>query len=322
MNRVLVTGATGFIGRRVCAILANDVYVRATARRRPGTGPWEDVVQWEAPDEVRDEIVSSIDTVIHAAGTAHRHEIALDDDSAYRAVNVEGTRRLCDACVRAGVRRFVFISSVAVLGEGEGGEVAEDATPAPTSAYARSKLEAERIVMRSAVGPVVLRLPLVYGVSLPGNLARMVEAVAHGRFPPVPETGNRRSMIHVDDAASAIVLAASHESAEGRIFTVTDGRGYSTHQIYRWTLESLSRPVPRVYPPRWAFRALARAGDAMGALVGRRAPFDSAAYRKLFGSAEFRSEAIRRDLGFEPRQDLQRAMPGIVASLGRAGDNP
>jgi nucleoside-diphosphate-sugar epimerase len=129
-------------------------------------------------------------------------------------------------------------------------------------------------------------------------------------------------MLHVDDAVGTLVLAAEHPRAAGRTYTVTDGRAYSTHDVYAWACSALGRRPPRVVVPDWVFRALARTGDVMAAVTGRRAPFDRAAYQKLFGSAEYAADAIRRELGFAPLRGLEETMPAIVAALRTGRDTP
>lgn len=320
MKRVLVTGATGAIGRRVCERLIGRVHVRATSRHVGAEGPWHESMRWDLAAAVPTGLLDGIDTVIHAAGRAHAHGVALDDDAAYASVNVDGTARLCAAAVEAGVQRIVLVSSVSVLGDGGPLAVAESSAPAPASAYARSKLGAENAVRSAPVASVVLRFPLVYGPGAPGNLRRMVDAILRGRFPPVPGIANRRSMIHIDDAADAIVVAAER-ATDGSVYTVTDGRAYSTRDIYVWTLAALGRRPSPLTPPAWSFRLLAAAGDVVGRVTGRRAPFDRAAWRKLFGSAEYESSAIGRDLEFVPRRDLRTALPAIVEAARRAPDS-
>lgn len=318
MKRVLVTGATGFIGRAVCDALAGRAWVRATSRSIAPRGPWNEAVRADLASPISPALTDGIDTVLHCAGVAHAHGVRVTDDEPFQAGNVAATRLLCEAATAAGVGRVVLAGSVAVLGDGGPSAIPEDAAPAPVSGYARSKLAAERVARASSADAVVLRFPLVYGPGLPGNLARMIEAVARHRFPPVPPVKNRRSMIHVDDAARAMVFAAEHERVTGLTFTVTDGRTYSTREIYEWILAALGRRAPRVTPPAMAFAALAFGGDLVGRVSRRRAPFDRDAYQKLLGSAEYAAGSFAA-LGYEPEWDLARAMPAIVASRRRSG---
>jgi nucleoside-diphosphate-sugar epimerase len=167
---------------------------------------------------------------------------------------------------------------------------------------------------------VVLRPAMIYGPGAPGNVSRMIDAVRNGRFPPVPEVGNKRSLVHVDDAAEAVVLAASLPQAAGRLFLVTDGHPCSTREMFVWISDALGRSVPARAIPLVAFRLLARFGDVLGRLRGRRWSFDSLACGKLFGSAVYDSTAIEKVLGFDPKWTFDSALPDIVdTAQGRAG---
>jgi UDP-glucose 4-epimerase len=317
MSRFLVTGASGFIGRRLCAELREHGDVVALVRRS-ATGPWDEMHVCDlASDSPPDEAVRGAQAVFHLAGRAHVLDERVADEDAFHRANVEATERVCDAASGAGVRRLVLASSVSAMGEGGDAPVPEDKPPDPQTAYGRSKRDAEKVVLERMDEPVVLRFPLVYGPRLKGNLERMIRAVEAGRFPPVPRIENRRSMLHVDDAVQAMWLAATAERAAGNVYTVTDGPGYSTRRVYESIRSALGRPAPGWAIPAGVLRGVARVGDLAGALTRRRSPFDSIAFDKLFGSARFESERIRHDLGFEPRWDLEAAMPEIVASLRR-----
>lgn len=308
----LVTGASGFIGRALCRRLSAMGRVRAVLRA-PATGPWHDSVIADlavaGPDP---DALSRVDAVFHFAGKAH----ALDEiggGAEHRAITVDGTRRLLEACRLARVPRILFASSVKAMGEG--GEVVDESHAcAPRSEYGRAKRDAEELVLRGGyvAHATVLRLPLVYGPGQRGNLARMIEAIDRGRFPPVPRVANRRSMIHVDDVASAALLAIENPRAAGRAFIVTDGGSYSTRQIYELVCESLGVEPPAWTVPRFGLAVLARVGDVVGRLRGRRVGFDSEAYDKLLGSAVYDDSAAREVLGFAPAWDLRRALPEMV----------
>jgi len=315
-GRYYVTGASGFLGRRVCERLARRGEVRALSRNDAG-GAWTgtDLVDLsrEAPPE---GALDGVDTVIHLAARTHAVDEIGDTEDVYRAINVDGTRRMLEAAGRAGVRRFVFISSVKAMGEGRPEIQNEEATSAPVTSYGRTKRAAETMVLDGSHTPeaVVLRLALIYGPGASGNVARMIDAVREGRFPSVPEVGNLRSLVHVADAADAVVLAATQPQAAGRLFIVTDGRPCSTREMFEWICGALGTQVPGRTVPLIAFRCLARAGDAWGRLRGKRWAFDSNAYDKLFGSAVYDSSAIVDALGFDPKWTFRSALPGIVAA--------
>lgn len=312
--RYVVTGAPGFIGRRLCAALQPDAHVVAIARREPEParreGPWNELAACDLAN--RDEgggiaaRFAGADAVFHLAGRAHAVAERKSDSAAYTRVNVDGTRRVVEWARAAGVRRFVFASSVKAMGEGEG-----DSTLSP---YGRSKRDAEEIVLQSGLPePVVLRLSLVYGPGVEGNLGGMLRAVRMYRFPPPPRVPNRRAMVHVDDVVRALIAAAESPRAVGRTIVVGDGVEYSTREIYDAMNAALGRPSPSWSLPGPCWRALALAGDAIGAIARRRAPFDSEAYRRLFGSAWYEPGDMGSVLGVVPRLTIEDALPAMVA---------
>jgi nucleoside-diphosphate-sugar epimerase len=195
----------------------------------------------------------------------------------------------------------------------------------PDSPYGRSKLAAERAVLGSGsvAHPVVLRPALVYGPNPKGYLELMIRAVRGGWFPPLPEVGNGRSMVHRDDLVEAAVLCAIDPRAIGRAYVVTDGTPYSTRQIYELILDALGRKPPGWTVPLPLLRAAARVGDTLGRLRGRRFPLDSDVLEKLLGSARYDGGPICRELGFVPKRDLRGSMTEMVATTaGRTSARP
>ena len=316
----LITGASGFVGRRLCAALqARRTRVRALARH-VRSGPWDEFAAVDlAVARLQPGALADVDTVFHLAARTHALADTEADAARYRRLNVEATRGLLDVAVHDGVRRFIFLSSVKALGEGSAERLDESSPEQPVTAYGRSKLEAERLVHAAGqahgLHTVVLRLPLVYGPGVKGNLRRMLEAVERGRFPPLPECGNRRSLVHVDDVVAAARLVSQSAAAAGRTYIVTDGLTYSTRGI----LDLMGRACGR-QPARWsiplaALRGAAALGSAAGALLGRRLAFDRAALDKLIGSACYDSARIEQELGFQPRHTLEGALAEMVAEL-------
>jgi len=313
VKRALVTGATGFIGRTLCRYLQQQgIRVRALSRHA-ASGPWdEQVIAVLGEGALEPGIVRDIDTVIHLAGHAH----AVDDtDSAriHQQVTVAGTRELLSILDRR-IQRLLFVSSVKALPAAPAGE--------PDSDYGKARREAEQLVLdlcaQRGTRAIILRLPLVYGPGVKGNLRRMLETIARGRFPPLPEFGNRRSMVHVEDVCVAVLLALRF-GASGAAYTLTDGRQYSSREIYLAMRAALGMAPPRWAIPVFIFRLLARAGDAVSALAGRRPGFDSQALEKLAGDAVYDNGPAVADLSFQPRHCLESALPEMVAAW-RAGE--
>lgn len=311
MRTALVTGASGFIGRRLCAALQkNGVHVRAVIHRGSGEGPWNQSIRVDlANAELSAASCEGVDAVYHFAGKAHALAERRQDDEDYRRINVDGTRRVLDAAARAGVRRVVFASSVKALGEGDGKN-------APLTPYGQSKLDAEGLMLGGAVAePVVLRLSLVYGPGVGGNLDAMLRAIDQHRFPPLPRVDNRRSLVHVDDVVKIAIASAGESYRNAGPFVIGDGVAYSTSAIYMAMVSVLGRRVPRWSVPLLAWRAMARAGDLAGAVMQRRAPFDSAAYQKLFGSAWYPPADVRALFGVHSLRTLADALPEMVAEM-------
>jgi nucleoside-diphosphate-sugar epimerase len=311
-RRALVTGASGFIGPSLCvALKANGWDVRAVMRR-PATGPWDEAVLLDLGSEpCPDTLLKGVDCVFHLAGRAHAVSEGPAAEEAYRLANLQSTTDLLAAARAQTVRAFVYFSSVKAIGEQ--GDLMQTAGT-PTTPYGRSKRAAEQAVLGSDAipHPVVLRPALVYGPRPKGHLELMIRAVRAGWFPPLPELENRRSMIHRDDLVRAALLCADDPRARGRAYVVNDGPGYSTRELYLAILATLGRRPPAWHLPFAVLRLAARVADQAGRMLNRRLPFDSVALEKLFGSACYDGEEIRRDLGFQPQRSLSDSIAEMV----------
>ena len=323
----LVTGGSGFLGRALCARLQERGATVRVVARRAAEGPWDSHVAADlATSALPAEALDGVDTIFHLAAKAHAGSASADDDEHW-AVTVEGTRRVVNAAARASVRRFVFVSSVKAAGDGGDALVDEEFDPCPVNAYGRAKREAEKIVLRTAADAgmhaAVLRPALIYGPGWKGNLSRMFRAVEAGRFLPPPETGNRRSMVHVADVAEAALLAAGREQAAGRVYILADGEPYSTRRIYEAMCRAVGRTPLPWHVPRPLLQVAARTGDVLGRAGRRGVPFDSGALDRLLGSAWYDASRARRELGWLPSRTLEEALPEIAASeRSRASGRP
>ena len=316
-TRILVTGANGFIGSVLCKHLQLSGYpIRTLNRRRTEDGG--DVYHMDlVADQAPAGLLEGIDTIFHLAGKAHALAENRKDEELYRQINTEGTRKLLEAAQQAGVRRFIYFSSVKAVGETEEQPMDESVTVPADTPYGASKYAAEQLVLHGAYvpHPVVIRPCMVYGNSEKGNLPRMIKAIRSGVFPPLPETYNRRSMVHVADLVRAALLAAEKPEAAGRIYIVSDEQGYSSRQLYDLIRAALGKSPTRWAIPFSLIEGLAKTGDAIGTISGRRFVFDSQVLHKLTGSACYSSAKIRRELGFSPVYALPQTLPDIIHYL-------
>jgi len=322
---VLVTGGSGFIGSRlVDELIRQGAEVHVLTRRQAPPDLWPPgkvrfrVADLTDADSLR-HVCDGIHTLFHLASHTHVLDAPAEENSGHLQVTEQGTLAMLQVARDAGVRRFVFVSSVKAMGEESERCLDESVAPRPETPYGMAKLHAERAVLEAArdggMQATVLRLPMVYGPGNKGNLPRMVEAIRRGRFPPLPAVSNRRSMLHVDDAVQAMLLAAVRDEAGGQVYIVTDGRDYSTREIHSLISAQLGKRPPRWRIPLALLQMGARVGDLL-LKAGIPMPLNSASLRKLLGSAWFSNAKIRRELGYRPRYDLQRALPEMVKESG------
>lgn len=319
---VLVTGGTGFIGRYLVTALVQQGAVVKVLSRHPVMSvvqPYTTIVGDLTRPDTLECVCQGVDIVFHLGGYAHAvDQPDVSSELLNQQVTVEGTRAMLEQSLKAGVSRFLLFSSVKAMGEGGATCLDETSQCQPTSAYGRAKHEAERLVLSAGsrdLAATVLRLPMVYGPGCKGNLPRMINAIMRRRFPPLPETGNRRSMVDVRDVVQAALLVAANPVAAGKTYIVTDGQAYSTRQIYEWICAALGSPPSRWTTPLAWLRAAARIGDAISRVAGRRFVLDSPALDKLLGSACYSSEKISRELGYRPIHTLGETLPGMVMEL-------
>ncbi len=237
---VLVTGAGGALGRRIVDHLRREGWrVRAMTRRRPLEGADEAVIADLRDKPALEDAVSGVSAILHAAAVTHTRSV---DD--YARVNVRGTGALLDAAARAGIGRFVFVSThVAGI---EGG------------AYARSKHDAENLVRSSGIPFVIVRLPELYGGTSGEGLDRVIDAARQGRPILVVGKGDQEMRpVHVNDAAGALTAALNAPGADGRVYTLA-GERITLLDAARMAARVFPRSGPVVRVPEWIVRMACR----------------------------------------------------------------
>lgn len=255
--RVFVTGASGFIGQALChALVAKGDEVFGLVRSGTCNVTGVTVVRGELDDEVTlKAALEGIECVVHLAGRAH----LLADTSAdplveFRAVNRDATLRLATLAQDAGVKRFVFISSIGVNGSHTEGEAfSESSIAAPHAAYAKSKLEAEEglnaLMASSSTELVIIRPPLVYAAHAPGNFHRLLKLISTSVPLPFSLVNNQRTMLALENLVDFIVLVSWHSQAANQLYLVADEQSMSTQEIVECLALGMSRrclnlPIP------------------------------------------------------------------------------
>ncbi len=297
MTKYLVTGSTGFIGNRLLGLL-NTIECDVRLLARSEVNNYETVVCNLEQDRIPKGAFESVDTVFHLAGFAHDMQDPSKVEDLYRVINVDATVELARLAVESGVKRFVFISSVKAGGGLASGKCINELDQnEPEGVYGKSKREAELMLLKigseSGMHVSIIRPSLVYGPDVKGNLQLMLSGIKKGWFPPLPETGSRRSMIHVDDLVRAILLVAEDKRANGEIFIATDGTPYSSREIYNAMCDVTGKPIPKWSVPKAFFDIASLASPRIRYKIN-----------KLLGD-ECCSSAKLEALGFQAKKSLK-----------------
>jgi len=308
---VLVTGAGGFIGHALCARLAaaKVPYVGAVRALAPDATPTSGIValgDFAAADWT--SVLAGIDTIVHLAARAHVGTARdASDPTPFVVANVHVTRRLLDAAVQAGVRRVVLASTIKVCGEATlpGRPFRAGDPTAPRDAYAHSKAGAEHVLWHACRGGkiegVALRLPLTYGPGVKGNFARLLEAIAAERRLPLGGIENRRTLLYVGNAVSAIEAAVATPALAGQTLPIADADSVSTSEL----VERLARGLdvgPRLFHiPAPLMRAAAM-------VAGRRA-----AVTRLLGTLEVDAGRFRELARWSPPFTVDEGLAATAA---------
>jgi len=304
---VLVTGATGFIGRPLCAHLAQmGRQVRAAVRSAGASVAAETAIVGEIDGETDwRAALRGVSAVVHLASRVH----VMDDPSAdplaeYRRTNVEGTRNLARQCIACGVRRIVFASSIKVNGDGRDRPYTEQDPPAPADPYGQSKLEAEQALMELCKAEktafTIVRPTVVYGPGVKGNILRLLRLADQALPLPLRSVRNQRSMVGVGNLCSFVAACLDSEAAANQVFLLSDGEDLSTAELVRRLAAHLGRPARLLPCPVWLLKWL-------GVVTGK-----SDEVRRLVGSLQVDISKARRLLGWRPPFTVDQQLAEMV----------
>jgi nucleoside-diphosphate-sugar epimerase len=307
--KLLITGGTGFIGSRLAlharsggraVVVAGQVNTGAErARLKELNAAGVEVVQGPLQDAAYARHVSAgCDLVIHLAAAQHEANVP---DAYFEAVNVEGTRTLLEASLAAGVRRFVYGSTIGVYGEAADTVLTETSPPRPVNVYGRTKLAAEGVVHSYAgrLPTTIVRISETYG---PGDfrLLKLFKAIDRGRFFMIGNGLNRRQVIHVDDLIAILLGAGEMPAAIGQVFVAAGAEIMTTRELVSGIATALGRPVPRLRLPLWPFLALAVTMELTLKPLGISPPLHRRRLDFFRKSFVFDTKKVREVLGYTP----------------------
>jgi nucleoside-diphosphate-sugar epimerase len=311
-TRVVVTGATGFIGTHLIRRLRREgTKVLAVVRTSPPDRSRHPGVEYalrdlERTDSLRD-LLRAGDVIVHLAARVHMmRDTRSGSEDAYRRANVESTRMICRSAVESAARRMVYLSSAKVFGEGRERPYERTDPPAPADHYADSKLEAERAVREITEGGgvewTIFRPPFVYGGGGKGNFPRLVAlARLSSRVPlPLASVSNRRSILYVGNLVDALVRCGLHADGGGKVLLPRDARDVSTPEL----LDAIARVGSR---RARLFRCPPRLLRAVARVVGRAGEME-----RLTESLRLDSRHLLEELQWEPPFTLDRALQRSV----------
>lgn len=310
--KVLVTGATGFVGGAFVVGAASDglFSIRAALRSEAKftvSGIETVIVKGLTATAAWYEALMGCDAVVHAAARVHiMQDTSADPLFEFRRVNVQGTLNLARQAADSGVKRFVFVSSVKVNGERTlpGQAYAADDLPSPVDPYGISKYEAENALLQlmadTGMEVVIIRLPLVYGPGVKANFLKLLKLTQKGYPLPLGSVNNSRSMIYVGNLVNAIISCLDHPKAGGEIFLVSDGENVSTPELIRKMAFAMGRKVILLSIPLKMLKLLF-------SLAGKRAEVE-----RLTGSLCLDSSKMQRVLNWQPPYTLEQGLQETV----------
>jgi nucleoside-diphosphate-sugar epimerase len=322
LKTVLVTGATGFIASHFLPILHREDWQIIVALRHPFRSPplipLAQVVVGEIEGGTNwQKALEGVDAVVHLAARAHiLQDKATDPEAEFRRVNVEGTAKLVECAIAAGVQHFVFVSSIGAMATLSPERLTEASPCRPDTPYGHSKLQAEQALRRLATGSsmtwTILRPTLVYGAGNPGNMERLMTLVRRGLPLPFGGVDNCRSFLFVGNLTDAIARCLTHPQAANQTFLLSDGQDVSTPQLIRLLANAMNVPCRLVPVPPGALQWVGKGGDWLGRAIGRSVPLNTATLERLLGSLVVDSSRIRTVLDWQPPFTLEQGLSKML----------
>jgi len=312
--KILVTGATGFVGRHLVGYLLENYYRVSVYSRHEfsrsecyGLEPEDWFTGAMEDNHTLTSACRTADVVVHLANLAHA---GLSNQISYYSFNIEGTKAVCEACREAKTQKLVYVSSALAL------------NPAH-SAYAQSKKLAEEVLVKAArdaaeIGDefrtYILRPANIYGPGMKGNIARLIRGIIDRRMPPLPPLNNRFAMVSVYDVCRAIEILIENSSVSERCYLLTDGEQYTPNRVESAIYAALSRRQPRWRLPRVVFFGTALGAEILNRLRLGKTTVGLRTYQNLVADKPLQNEDLGETLGLSPTRNFEDDLPSIISA--------
>jgi nucleoside-diphosphate-sugar epimerase len=322
MQKLLITGATGFIGSYLLPILYQQKFQITAAGRKnlsqSSSMPIKIVKVGDIDEETNwQEALQGIDIVIHLAARAHIiNETIPNPEAEFIKVNTQGTANLVQQSIQAGVKHFIFISSIGAMTTQSDRILTENSPCHPDSPYGRSKLQAEQALMElaksSSMTWTILRPTLVYGPGNPGNMERLMKLIKRGLPLPFGAIKNRRSFVFVGNLVDAIITCLDHPNAANQIFLISDNQDVSTPELISLIAQQIQQPCQLLPVPSNLLKFLGYLGDIAESISGKNLPFNTYNIDRLLGSLSVDSSHIQNTLNWQPPFTLEQGLAQTI----------
>lgn len=313
MKNICVTGANGFVGKFLCKVLkSSDKSIRGIVRTLD-TSMNSSKIEYVSVGDIKSEInwrehLNGFDCIIHCAGKAHDMN-EINNVNMYHSINTEVTKVLAEQAVKSGVKRFIFLSTIKVNGESTDQindieKFTYNDKLNPQDLYAMSKSEAEKalweISSRTGLEVVIVRLPLVYGYGVKGNLARLIKFVNSGIPLPLSLVKNQRSMIGIDNLVDLLIRCIDHPEASGKTFLASDEKDLSTPELIKFIASSMGKKANLFPFPISMLKFL-------GSVLGKREEIN-----RLVGSLRIDNSYTKKTLNWTPPLSVEEGIRRMV----------
>jgi len=323
---VLITGGTGGLGPAIVKDLINSGFKLRVFAKEPADAYFQedyrdvDLIIGDIIDADLKKVLDNCKIVIHMAALAHINNLGPETEAMYEKINVEGTRRIINAAINMGIKRFIFFSTIGVYGPTINIIANENTPPNPESPYARSKLRAEKIVLSAKNekgNPIstVIRLATVYGPNDKGNFRKLAKVASKGLSISIGRGSTKKTLIYEKDVALAIKEILNNDLTINKVYNVTDGATHSVREIMVAIYEALGRKPKIVHLPEMPVRMGLRFLEKSTNMLGLKPKYGEWIINKYIQDVSVSGEKFIKETGFKPKYNLQSGWQETIKEM-------